>query len=567
MKTAATPDQVRSQVEDQYDDFEALIRKQVAENKQPLFTTGVPTQIVEEPRRWPKGMEGAARGSITGLYDSFLSRLPEDRRQHYTCNCCRRFVERFGGLVTISDGVTESLLWNHLPSFPAFFTDSVAALDRIVRIAKVTGVFFNDQAVWGTPVTGSWTHLSGQPSTPLFKDALLTASQKMAEKAQDFEMLKRGIGELRIEHVRQAVTLLEADALHRSEKALGIARWLLDLMERREESKYNRDVRDNLLWTAVASAPPGYCHISSTMIASLLDDVKAGMDVADIQRRWAAKMHPLQYQRPTAPLADGSIKRAEEIFEKMGLAAALKRRFAKLEEVMAMWKPTAEAAPPMPGSIFGHLKNKTEMKQLEIPPKKITWARFKETVLDDALTIEAMVPRNRSTFFGLVTAEDPNAPPILQWDGIEMDEFEGVKEIVRNPVSWYFYNEGSFAKAWNLLPGSWVKVNAVADMPTRWNLPDHSAAHHARGALLVLEGCRDVNHERGGGFFPEMLRAEFREVRSVMEAHMKSATIAGKEEGTANGLALMQGSKSDWDVVLRVKTEKGMFHWILDRWE
>jgi hypothetical protein len=35
------------------------------------------------------------------LYDIFLQNLPEDARQHYTCNACRNFVNRYGGLVTI----------------------------------------------------------------------------------------------------------------------------------------------------------------------------------------------------------------------------------------------------------------------------------------------------------------------------------------------------------------------------------------------------------------------------------------------------------------------------------
>ena len=33
------------------------------------------------------------------LYDTFLRGLPAERRQHYNCNACRRFVEKFGRLV------------------------------------------------------------------------------------------------------------------------------------------------------------------------------------------------------------------------------------------------------------------------------------------------------------------------------------------------------------------------------------------------------------------------------------------------------------------------------------
>ena len=48
-----------------------------------------------------------------GLFDVFLSHLPEAARQHYSCRTCRKFVERFGGIVTVDDqGVTRSVFWN-----------------------------------------------------------------------------------------------------------------------------------------------------------------------------------------------------------------------------------------------------------------------------------------------------------------------------------------------------------------------------------------------------------------------------------------------------------------------
>ena len=60
------------------------------------------------------------RTDATGLFDLFLENIPMEFRQKYTCSCCRRFVDEFGGLVTISKrGQTRQPcgMWRHPNSF------------------------------------------------------------------------------------------------------------------------------------------------------------------------------------------------------------------------------------------------------------------------------------------------------------------------------------------------------------------------------------------------------------------------------------------------------------------
>ncbi len=56
----------------------------------------------------------------------------------------------------------------------------------------------------------------------------------------------------------------------------------------------------------------------------------------------------------------------------------------------------------------------------------MTWEKFARTVLPDAETIELYVPAEAAPYVAMVTAANPQAPPILQWDRAER----------RNPVSW-----------------------------------------------------------------------------------------------------------------------------------
>ncbi len=510
-----------------YADFEQLIAARVASANGPLFTTNA-----EE------------------LFEAYLGGMPEHERQHYNCRCCRRFIERFGGLATIGeDGISHSLLWD--ADSPDSFHNPVAAMLVKVQRAKVTGVFVNGEPMWGTAfnVPGSpskyegqrWTHLHGTPPV-VFKSPLMTADQSSAEKLQDYIILHKALAELPMEAVVQVVRVLEADAVDRSEKTLGIAKWLLSLHQSIADLRGFK--RDNLIWLAVATAPPGWCHVRSTMISTLLDDVLEGLPFDAIQRRWNQKMHPLQYQRPATPPSDGNIEQANRIIAKLQSEGSLTRRFARLDEVTALWKPRElpRAEAKIGGGAFDHLKMKPNaVKQVELPATKIVWEKFRDTVLPDALEVEVNLPFGNAPYFGFVTAVNADSPPMLQWDGLAGQP--------RNPVSWYFYHGGTTAQNWGLQPG-WNKVSAFCLKPCNWQSDKFS--HQGGGVFLVLLGAKDSRHA-GGGYFPETLRSEYHGIRSVIEAHSRNADLAGREEGSANGIALNEESP----LTVRVKSQAG----------
>lgn len=529
------------EADDGYADLERTVAARVAAENGPLFET-----------------------AAADLFETYLAGIPAGRRQHYRCNCCRRFIERYGGLVTIGeDGNTESILWN-VGDLPDFFRESAACLYARVERSKVTGVFLSSDSTWGTPSSVDekrgvrWSHLSAtNPS--VFKHALKTAPQMMAEKREDYITLKRGLDEFSIDAVRQAVRVLDADALSRGEKTLGVAKWLLALHE--SIAAKRGQVRDNLVWRAAATAPPGWCHVSSTMISTLLEDIVAGMDFDAVSRRWASKMHPLQYQRPTAPPSAGAIAQAEKIVAELKTAGALERRFARLEEIQnPLWLPrdVKPVEQQKSGGVFGHLRqDAAKVRAVELPAQRMTWVKFRDTVLPSACKLEFHVPHWSAAYCGVVTAVNADAPPILQWDGLAGHP--------RNPVSWYFYYGYSPGSRWSLSEGAWCGVNAVCLSPAHWQEPT-KFTHHGEFALFVLDGCRDTNASVHGGFFPECLRSEYHGVRSVMEAYARNAAVSGALEATANGVAFQKGSVQ----TLRVRATDaagGESEYDIDRWD
>ncbi len=553
-------------------DYTALlgaIARRLAAAEGPVFTTDA-----DVPDGAPADGRRAERRDA--LFDLLLESLEPALRPQYTCSACRVFVRRFGGLVTLDDkGRATPLLWAAEDGGEAF-GGACAALRARVAKARVTGVFLHDAKVWGTPEAGGWRHFGG-PVHParVFAHGLLTPAQRMAELAHDFETLERALGVYDRAHVQVALRLLEGDRLYRSEKVLGVAQWLDRLMEglpkpgRKKSGKKKKGgkkarLRRNLLWRAVAAAPPGFCHVRSTMIGTLLDDIAAGKRYADVERAFRAKMHPLQYQRPQAAPKAGNVKQAEAIVEKLGSAGALKRRFARLDDLELLWRaPQTQRAGPTSigaaaGRVFEHLlSGRRGAPALDgLPTQTVTWVKFRRTVLPRAGRIEIDVPE-RGGFYAFVTAADPEAPPVVQWDRAD----------ARNPVTWYTYMEPRPATQWDLEPG-WRAVTGVCLFPHMWGEDEDGHSHQGKGALMVIDGCR-APKGGGSGLFPEFLRSEYRAVRATLEAFSKASELGGRDAASACGLAVRPGVRGT--LRLRVHPPEGDVGgaavYVIDRWD
>lgn len=488
------------------------------------------------------------------LYEIFLRNLPAEAQQHYNCNACQHFMNRYGGLVQIMpSGDLRPIMWQL--SVPDFFRPAVNAVSAKVMAAKVTGVFIPADRKLGTPVTGSWHHMAVKvPHYMVHKDKLRSAYQKAAEKAEDHRLLCTAIGAYDKDTVKTAVNLLRSHMFYRSERALHMLEWLLRVHEA-IEGVYGRWL-SNLLWLETAKAPEGYCHIGGTVAGTLLDDIKAGYDVETLRRRFAEKMDPLQYQRPQAAPTKGNVDQAEKIVQKLGLERSLRRRFARLDEIPKLWTPAPAQEKKTAAGVFSGLRTKNEAAQVKtivIPPTvTMTWEKFKRTVLPYAEKIEYRVPNSLNSYSAIVTAADMDAPPIIRWD----------REDDRCPFNWYVYRGGSLPSAWNLDSG-WAKVTGVAMQPS---LARPGYESHGKSVFFFLDGCKDRNYKTAGlALFPETLIPELREARATIEAFSRQGRLEGYEEASACGVRLQEGI--DWNHVIKVHTSTGETAYRLDRWD
>lgn len=523
------------------DEYHALLNsicrsfdEQVKYGKEPVFTT-----------------------DVENLYDVFLNNLPFYARQTYDCRACRNFVNKYGSLVRINDeGYLEPVMWEGVNTV-SFFADAVEAVYDAVTNARVTGVFITSEKTLGTPKTGIWEHMAVYvPKPMIYSSFVYTTNMVSAEKREDFKMLAKAASEYSIETVEAAVNLLRSDSMYRGNKILGNAEWFLDALKCVKDNRNRR----NILWKKVATAPSGFCHISSSMIGTLLDDISEGMSIEAVQRRFNEKMDPLKYQRPQVAPSAGNVARAEKIVAELGLENSLKRRFARLDEIETIWKPVDKTNKPTSSTVSSGVFSDIKTKESTVnkpnigyrSESKMTWVKFQRTVLPIATKIELDVHTRTNSYAAIVTAEDPNATPIICWD----------KEDHRNPFNWYLYSGGSLPGDWNMPRIGFVEVTGITLQPNLWQ-PEYE--HHGEGVLFILKGCKDMNN-KSSALFPEHMRSELREVRSTIEAYSKQHALSGYDEASACGL-LLQSKNVSWYCKLRVTTDVGVSIYNLDRWD
>lgn len=491
--------------------------------------------------------------SATNLFDVFLSRIPACSRQKYVCSACRSFFDRYADIVAIRGGKSVPLFWSVEPNdVPKFFKESYEAVRDEVKRARVTSVFVTNVQLLGTPVTGKWTHVAASlPSDAVAKKhVLLTLNQQIAEKTTDKECLERSLVEYSLEDAKKALSLLESGNLYRSEKCIDVAKWFVRV---HEDVKSNKKNRDNVIWEHASGAPPGFCHVKTTIVSTLLDDVKNGVEFEEMKRKFREKMDPLQYMRPSVGPSDGQIEAAEKIFKQLEASGSLRRKYARIDELTSIWTPPKKDETKS-GGLFGHLKkSKTNDKKIDTSSTRtrITVSKFVRDVLPKAEKIQYDVPDKAMPYFGFVTAADLNSPPIIQWDSSEK----------RNPVSHYTYVSGSFPRTWSLVPYSRVEVLAIVESPAHWNGEN---SHHSKMITFVLDGCRNTMNP-GLCLFPEILKNEFHSIRRTIESHSKSQRLTGDEDEQACGVTFDQ--QSDREIVVQVTTERTIETYVIDRWE
>ncbi len=472
-------------------------------------------------------LRGSHNG-FNGLWQQYLAGFPEEQRAYHNCSACRRFVERYGHLVTLDE------VGNATPLFFADeYTDDIhreAARNVRVRLgqARVTGVYVSTKDAWvlnnktDNPI---WHHY-GIPRLPrdlIFPRSDKRAAEQLSQYNTQYRMMQQTLAEFPKELLSKTLTILLANPFQGTEKVVGVYQWLLALHERLEA---HPGKRHNILWHAVAYAPAGFASFRSLAGATLLEDLRDGLEFEHAKRKFLAVMDPLKKSRPQTAPTRGNIQRAEEIVGELGIANSLKRRIARPDELRSIWKPAIVLPTPTDGGVFGHLKAKddqaAQVLEAQTDEIVITWDKFRRTVLPIAEKIDIYVGHGLQSFSIFTTAVDAEAPPILQWD----------KEEARNPLATYNWmssspmgrTSGSPATQHGLSPLRFYPVTGISLAPPH-QADENSHPNHLKQAVFLIEDACETKFDAGLGLFPDTLKSELNSVRRTIEAHSNAGNM------------------------------------------
>ena len=493
------------------------------------------------------------------LFENYLKIFEEGEvRQNYNCNCCKSFLHRYGGLVTIhpDTGVTTSVIWDET-IVPEFYKENVKALRLLVEGANVREVFYRPRniSMLGLSESGGFQHFT-IPAKHI-KDApseFESVSSSISLSIENYKILSKHLAKFTPDALETANVLFESSAELKgyTTHAKNIA-WVNSL--KTKLSKMNGIHFKNLIWYEVATQSQGRLKFANTVGGEFVTSLQEGKPVNEVIRAFKAMVRPDVYMRPTALPTEGNIAAGERIIKELGLASALKRRYLRFDELPSfVWVPPVQAVTEVTEDVgvFSHLKAKDTISKLAdnlgvINGETITWERFEKEILpkaDKLHTTFSNAPYNITTY---VTAADPEAKPIIAWD----------KEDNRNPISNYAYSQGSFPREWNLLIGKPIEVIGISIPGEDFTKEEKSGTRY-----LILKEAKETRIS-GLALFPEILRNELHSVRATIESYSQKGIIEGIDDSV--GAIVLYANSPSINIQLVVTVGKFQTKYTIDR--
>lgn len=463
------------------------------------------------------------------VYEAYLANLPDDKRQEYTCNCCKNFLREYGNAVIVAqeDCKVRSLFWDEGLA-PDLFQPAVKAMRELVESRTIANVFVSKADMVGVEHKGGYDHFAVDVTalrTGFYDHKSDKQNKAWARETQ--RMFSEAGGLFQGDLLERALQIFDAD-----ERLAGYPQFVAFLtlfqsyhrkLAQLGEAK-DRVAKANLTWLCSVMLPVGVTRIKGTVLGEFLDGLRNNESLDDLIGKFRGMTKPTTYQRPQAAPAEQNIAKAEALIVQLGLESALHRRHARADELEYVWAPKSPEGSDEPKSVFGAVKArdaKPEAATLELKGGKITVDDLVDTLLPTAEQIEWILPKGLHATFGtFVTAVHADALPILRYDHLDN----------RQPVNYYVFNKPTPVPVWGLPDTKQtVRVLGVCELPETWG---GRISQHARMVAFVLEGAHPTQ-QVGQALFPQDLIREVHEIKDVIEAYSNATPLPGMDEGCA----------------------------------
>lgn len=268
--------------------------------------------------------------STEDLFEKYLSAFPKGMdpmfrtRTEHDCQCCKQFITRLGITVSLKDGKLTTV-WGDL-DLPAPYKTVADTMDDYVGTHPIVSVFRTKEPRYGTDhnydkVTNQrYNHFH---SVVDGKHYTQDVGSRLGEFDNIYQVLKRGLTEIKMSHIDNVIDLIENNNLYRGEEhktaVLGFRQLLQD---------YNGT--DNYIWEHIHNR---HARFRNTVIGTLLVDLAEGKELDVAVRSFETKVAPTNYKRTTSIITQRMVEDAVGKLNELGLGGAIYRRYARLTDI------------------------------------------------------------------------------------------------------------------------------------------------------------------------------------------------------------------------------------------
>jgi hypothetical protein len=359
------------------------------------------------------------------IWQTYLQSFDPDQRQENNCNCCRRFIQKYGSLAIVNADYTLTNLWQF--EYMGEFAPAIQAMQAYLAGKQIKATLAPTEQVLGQPQTGIWHHLNLNLPRTLQLTLKSQMGLELNERATGRRVYERALTEIKPEVVTKVLDLIASNNLYRG------AQYQANLLEfQADQLRYQQlvpELRANFCW--LNSNAAGTARIRSTAIGSLLIDLsEPGANEAQCLRSYKTKVDPANYQRVTASASNISanqLELAKQTLATLGLESAVYRQVATptelpLANLTYVHRPTVNNQQQ---DIFAQLQADLPVTaKLLKNATAVSLEDLLEVELPRATTVKLLIQdRLRANCFSLVGPQTETTAALFKWD---------------NPYSWSY---------------------------------------------------------------------------------------------------------------------------------
>lgn len=397
-------------------DFKVLITTQFERMKKyPLF------QVTHNPEAvW----ETYLRSFPDGTNPKFRERTEHD------CQCCKKFIRDVGAVVAIIDGKVESI-WD-VPA-DGCYAPVAKALSTLIKSSRIANVYMHFEGTVGTdknyqsipavPLSDTgvqlltWEHFHVKlPQSAVAKNSDIPS--KLGELRTTREMLEKSLRDISMESIDTVLDLIAQGSLYRGEEHVFAITAFRDL--KKEFDKIGDEFSEDIFcWTHFSKPPKSVSCIKNTVIGTLLVALSEGVDLEFAVKGFESKVAPSNYKRPVALVTKGMIEGAKKTVNELGLASALERRYANIQDITVnnILFANRTAKKVLSGDIFDSMSQseKVDIKKFS-KVEEVSIDAFINNILPTAESIELLLEnKHEANLVSLIAPLHNDSKELFKW--------------------------------------------------------------------------------------------------------------------------------------------------------